>query len=182
MPDNAERIVRRWLQDFVVGLNLCPFASPFLDASNLRITICDKSQASDLLGALLPELDVLQRCTEHEVATTLIAYPNALPSFADYLQFVDQAQALLADAGFDGVVQLASFHPRYQFAGESPDAASHFSNRAPYPLIHLLREDMVSRALEHFIDPEQIPNRNIEALNSIGVELLERRWQALFLC
>jgi hypothetical protein len=160
VTDNAERHVRRWLHDFVVGLNLCPFARPLLGAPNLRIAVC----------------------MEQDVATTLLVFPRALRNFEDYLQFVDEAQDLLIESGLDGIVQLASFHPQYRFAGEAPEAASHFSNRAPYPLIHLLREGMVSRALEDFADPEQIPNRNIEVLSTIGVDELERRWQALFLC
>ncbi len=181
MTDNAERHVRRWLHDFVVGLNLCPFARPLLGAPNLRIAVCEESQIADLRRVLLQELDLLQRSTEQDVATTLVVFSQALRSFEDYLQFVDEAQDLLVESGLDGIVQLASFHPQYRFAGEAPEAASHFSNRAPYPLIHLLREGMVSRALEDFADPDQIPNRNIEALSAIGVDELERRWQALFL-
>ena len=134
-----------------------------------------------LRRVLLQELDLLQSSTEQDVATTLVVFPRALQPFEDYLQFVDEAQDLLVESGLDGIVQLASFHPQYRFAGEAPGAASHFSNRAPYPLIHLLRESMVSRALEDFADPDQIPNRNIEALSAIGVDELERRWQALFL-
>ena len=181
MTDNAECHVRRWLHDFVVGLNLCPFARPLLGAPNLRIAVCEESQMAGLRRVLLQELDLLQRSTEQDVATTLVVFPRALQPFEDYLQFVDEAQDLLVESGLDGIVQLASFHPQYRFAGEAPEAASHFSNRAPYPLIHLLRESMVSRALEDFADPEQIPNRNIEALSAIGVDELERRWQALFL-
>ena len=86
----------------------------------------------------------------------------------------------MLEAGLDGVVQLASFHPQYRFAGEAPDAASHYSNRAPYPLIHLLREDMLSRVLEDSADPHQIPDRNIKTLNAMGVEQLERRWRGIF--
>ena len=181
MTDNAEHHVRRWLHDFVVGLNLCPFARPLLGAPNLRIAVCEESQMAGLRRVLLQELDLLQSSTEQDVATTLVVFPRALQPFEDYLQFVDEAQDLLVESGLDGIVQLASFHPQYRFAGEAPEAASHFSNRAPYPLIHLLRESMVSRALEDFADPEQIPNRNIEALSAIGVDELERRWQALFL-
>ena len=181
MTDNAERHVRRWLRDFVVGLNLCPFARPLLGAPNLRIAVCEETQIADLRRVLLQELDLLQCSTVQDVATTLVVFPRALQSFEDYLQFVDEAQDLLVESGLDGIVQLASFHPQYRFAGEAPEAASHFSNRAPYPLIHLLRESMVSRALEDFADPDQIPNRNIEALSAIGVDELERRWQTLFL-
>ena len=180
VTDNAECHIRRWLRQFVVDLNLCPFARPFLEAPNLRIAICEKSQVAEVQEVLLQEMNLLRSSTEQEVATTLLAVPFALSDFEDYLQFVDEAQAMLVGAGLEGILQLASFHPHYRFAGEPPESASHFSNRSPYPLVHLLREDMVSRALKHFVDPEQIPNRNIEALNAIGVDALERRWQALF--
>jgi len=177
---DVERHIRLWLDDFVVGLNLCPFARTVLGASNLRIAVCTASDAAALRQAVLQELDLLQRSTEQDIATTLLTFPHALHDFADYLWFLDDAQELLREAGLEGVVQLASFHPQYRFAGEAPDAASHYSNRAPYPLIHLLREDMLTRALADFADPHQIPDRNIETLNAIGAEELERKWQAIF--
>ena len=180
MTGTVERHIRLWLDDFVVGLNLCPFARPLLGASNLRIAVCTASDKAQLRNAFLQELELLQRSTEQDIATTLLAFPHALHDFADYLWFLDDAQELLLEAGLEGVVQLASFHPLYRFAGEAPDAASHYSNRAPYPLLHLLREDMLTRALADGADPQQIPDRNIETLNSIGAEELERRWQALF--
>jgi hypothetical protein len=181
LSDRTERDIRRWLDEFVVGLNLCPFARPLLDAPNLRIAVCEESDTTALRRAFLHELDYLQRSNEREVATTLLAFPGALQDFNDYLQFLDEAQGLLLASGLEGLVQLASFHPRYRFEGELPDAASHYSNRAPYPLVHLLREDMVSRAVEDFPEPEKIPDRNIATLNDIGAVELERRWQALFL-
>jgi hypothetical protein len=177
----AERHIRAWLDEFVVGLNLCPFARPLLGATNLRIAICEDSAPEALRRAFLRELDLLQRSTEREVATTLLAFPHALTDFEEYLAFLDQAQQLLEESGLEGLVQLASFHPQYRFEGEGEDAASHYSNRSPYPLIHLLREDMLSRALDDFADPDKIPERNIETLGDIGVEELERRWQAIFL-
>ena len=176
----VERHIRAWLDEFVVGLNLCPFARPLLGAKNLRIAICEDSAPEALRRAFLLELDLLQRCTEQEVATTLLAFPHALTDFDDYLVFLDQAQQLLVESGLEGLVQLASFHPKYRFEGEDESAASHYSNRAPYPLIHLLREDMLSRALDEFTDPEKIPDRNIETLDEVGVDELERRWQAIF--
>jgi hypothetical protein len=181
LTGSTEHHIRRWLDDFVVGLNLCPFARPLLDAPNLRIEVCEKSDTAALRSVFLHELDFLQRSTEQEVATTLLAFPCALHDLNDYLQFLDEAQELLVRSGLEGLVQLASFHPHYLFAGEAPNAASHYSNRAPYPLIHLLREEMVSRALEEFTDPERIPENNINTLDGIGVDELERRWQALFL-
>lgn len=180
MTGHAERHIRLWLDEFVVGLNLCPFARPLLGAPNLRIAVCDASDAAALRNSFLCELELLQRSIEQDIATTLLAFPHALRDFADYLWFLDDAQELLLEAGLEGVVQLASFHPQYRFAGEAPDAASHYSNRAPYPLLHLLREDMLTRALADGADPHLIPDRNIATLNAIGVEELERRWQEIF--
>lgn len=180
MTADVERHIRRWLDDFVVGLNLCPFARPLLGAENLRIAVCEETDIAAMRRVFLQELDLLQRSTEQDVATTLLGYPLALQNFDDYLDFLEDAQALLIDSGLEGLVQLASFHPDYRFAGEAPDAASHYSNRAPYPVIHLLREDMLTRALEDFPDPERIPGRNVETLTVIGVDELQRRWRALF--
>ena len=176
----VEAQVRVWLREVVVGLNLCPFARPMLDSPGLRIAVCEDRAHEALLQAFLLELDVLQRVTEREIATTLLVFPHALAASEEYLQFVDAAQALLVDAGLEGLVQLASFHPHYLFAQEPEEDASHYSNRSPYPIIHLLREDMVGRALDDVVDPQQIPARNIETLNRIGVAELQRRWQALF--
>jgi len=176
----VERHIRLWLDEFVVGLNLCPFARPLLGAPSLRIAVCDSGDAAQLRRTFLEELDLLQRSTEQEIATTLLVFSQALQAFADYLWFLDDAQEWVQEAGLDGVVQLASFHPQYQFAGEAADAASHYSNRSPYPIIHLLREDMLTRVLTGSADPHQIPDRNIATLNAIGVEELERRWRTIF--
>jgi hypothetical protein len=177
--DRANRHVQDWLREFVVGLNLCPFARPLLHDPSLRIAVCEERDAAALRTAFLRELDLLQSSPEQQIATTLLVFPNALRDFNAYLAFFASAQDLLADAGLEGLVQLASFHPRYRFAGEALDAASHYSNRSPYPIIHFLREEMLSRVLGDFADPERIPERNIEALNAIGAYELERRCQAI---
>ena len=147
MTSPAERHIRRWLESFVVGLDLCPFARPLLGSPALRIAILGDSDIDALRRAYLEELDLLQRSSEEAIATTLLGFPAALGEFDEFLDFVHQADGLLDASGLRGHVQLASFHPHYQFAGEPPDAASHFSNRAPYPLLHLLRENMVGRLL-----------------------------------
>ncbi|MEZ5570584.1 MAG: DUF1415 domain-containing protein [Halioglobus sp.] len=180
MTSSEEQCLRRWLQEFVVGLNLCPFARPLLGAPNLRIAVSQECEPVELRNRFLQELDLLQRSSQQQIATTLLAFPYALQDFEDYLQFLDDAQDLLLQCGLEGIIQLASFHPQYRFAGEAPDAASHYSNRAPYPVIHLLREDMLSRVLEDFADPQRIPERNIETLTQIGVDELERRWWSIF--
>lgn len=175
----ATRHVQDWLSEFVVGLNLCPFARPLLGEPCLRIAICEEKSGAALHNAFLRELDLLQASPEQEIATTLLVFVQALRDFDTYLDFVAGAQDLLVEAGLEGVVQLASFHPQYRFAGEPKNAASHYSNRSPYPIIHLLREDMLSRVLEDFVGPERIPERNIKALNAIGAAELERRSQAI---
>lgn len=167
------------MREFVVGLNLCPFARPLLGAPSLRIAVCEESDEAALRTFFLRELDLLQSSPEQQIATTLLVFPDALRDFNAYLVFFADAQDLLVDAGLEGLVQLASFHPRYCFAGEALDAASHYSNRSPYPIVHLLREDMLSRVLDDFVEPERIPERNIESLNAIGADELERRCQAI---
>jgi hypothetical protein len=175
-----EAQTRRWLAEFVIGLNLCPFARPLLESANLRIAVFDSTDMLSVQRAFLDELDLLQSVPESEIATTVIVFPTALASFEDYLDFLEEARALLEHAGLAGIVQLASFHPLYRFAGEPDDAASHYSNRSPYPSIHLIREAMITRVLEEFPDPQAIPERNIVTLDAIGTAELERRWQRLF--
>jgi hypothetical protein len=176
----AQSRIQAWLDEFVVGLNLCPFARPLLGTDKLRIEICNHTSSEQLRMAFLSELDLLQRSAEEEVATTVLAFPAALGDFGDYLDFLEDAQALLTEVGLDGVVQLASFHPHYQFAGEPAAAPSHYSNRSPYPVIHLLREDMLTRVLADGADPDEVPLRNIATLEAIGTEELEQRWRQLF--
>ncbi len=163
----------------MVGLDLCPFARPLLQGPGLRIAVCtadDSEQGLQQMQAfLLRELDLMQGSSEDEIATTLVAYAGGLARFDDYLDFLDQANELLEAAGLEGLIQLASFHPGYLFAGEAPDAASHYSNRAPLPVIHLLREDMLERALAAWPEPENIPRANIARLNSMGREELAAR-------
>ena len=175
----VERKTLAWVKDFVVGLNLCPFARPLLASEALRVTVCEANDDEGVAAALLDEIQLIQKASESEVATTLVVFPNALQGFDGYLAFLDVAQQLLEEMGLLGVLQLASFHPDYQFAGEPIESASHFTNRAPFPMIHLLREEMVTRALETYPNPEQIPERNIQKLEDLGLERLQQILTAL---
>ena len=175
----VERKTLAWVKDFVVGLNLCPFARPLLASEALRVTACEANDDEGVAAALLDEIQLIQKVSESEVATTLVVFPNALQRFDDYLVFLEGAQQLIEEMDLRGVLQLASFHPDYQFAGEPKEAASHFTNRAPFPMIHLLREDMVTRALETYPNPEQIPERNIQKLEDLGRERLQQMLTAL---
>ena len=175
----VERKTLAWVKDFVVGLNLCPFARPLLASDALRVTVCEATDDKGVAEALLAEIELIQTASEAEIATTLVVFPNALRRFDAYLAFLEGAQQLIEEMDLLGVLQLASFHPDYQFAGEPIEAASHFTNRAPFPMIHLLREDMVTRALNTYPNPEQIPERNIERLEDLGRGQLQQMLAAL---
>jgi uncharacterized protein len=159
---------RRWIEQFVVALNLCPFAAPVLRGTQLRVAVSDLVAVPELAMAVLDELDRLQRSAESELATSVLVFSRALADFDDYLDFVALAEELLQECGLDGVVQIASFHPHYQFQGASRDDVANFTNRSPYPMLHFIREAAVSRALQHYPDPEQIPQRNIARLQALG--------------
>jgi hypothetical protein len=175
----TERKTRAWLADVVVGLNLCPFARPVVGSDALRIEVSQASDPEGIARALVNEIAVIQNASEADVATTLVVFPNALAEFEAYLEFLDNAELLLQEMNLRGVLQLASFHPDYQFAGEPIDATSHFTNRAPFPIIHILREAMVTRALEGFPNPEEIPKRNILTLEGLGHERIQAMLAAL---
>ncbi len=171
----VEQRTRAWLDRFVVGLNLCPFARPVITADSLRLTVCESAQLETIAAMYLQELALICDSPESEIATSLLVLPTGLEDFETYLNFIDNANHLLEDQGLTGTIQLASFHPQYQFDGESPEASSHFTNRSPYPMIHFLREDMMERLLQEFPNPQKIPQRNIETLQAITTEELQRR-------
>jgi hypothetical protein len=166
--------VRAWIELFVVDLNLCPFARPVVSADALRIVACESASPEAIATLLFTELDLLSYSSESDIATSVLVFPKGLEAFDDYLGFLDDAQTVLEQMGLDGKVQLASFHPDYRFEGEPVGAASHFTNRAPYPLIHLLRETMVTNALDTYPNPERIPERNIQTLERLGLAGIER--------
>ena len=174
--EQAEQQLRAWLDDFVIDLNLCPFASSVIASDGLRIAVCESDQLQQVAETFVAELELIERSPESAIATTILALPNALLDFEDYLSFIDNAEALLEDSGNDSVIQLASFHPDYQFDGEALEAVSHFTNRSPYPLIHFLRVDMMATALATFPNPEAIPERNIATLEELGRPEIESRW------
>lgn len=168
---------RRWLERAVIGLNLCPFAKAVHVRGQVHWAVHEAADDGELLQALFDEAEALVACEAAERDTTLLIVPNA-PSLADFLDFNDfvaHAERRLAKAGFEGVLQLASFHPRFQFAGTTPEDIGNATNRAPYPTLHLLREDSVSRAVEAFPEAEAIYQRNIETLEQLGAE----GWAAL---
>jgi hypothetical protein len=169
-----EQRTRAWIDKVVVGLNLCPFAPPVIAADGLRLTVCESSALEDIAALFLQELELICASPESQIATALLVLPTGLENFDSYLGFVDNANHLLEEQGLAGTIQLASFHPQYQFDGEPEGAASHYTNRSPYPMIHFLREDMVERVLADFPNPQDIPQRNIRTLEAMDVAELQK--------
>ncbi|KGQ18143.1 DUF1415 domain containing protein [Lysobacter dokdonensis DS-58] len=170
MDSNEDPIAvsQRWLERAVIGLNLCPFAKAVHTKGQVRWVLSDASAPEALLAELGEELAMLRDTDAAEIDTTLIVHPQVLQDFIDYNDFLGDADALVEALDLDGVLQVASFHPDYQFADSHPDDVENYTNRSPYPTLHLLREDSVSRAVEAFPDPDVIVERNVETLRKLG--------------
>jgi len=166
--DEVIAATREWLEKAVIGLNLCPFAKAVHAGNQIRYAVSDAQTPEALLVDLGRELQMLAAPDRTDVETTLLIHPRVLVDFVDYNDFLDIADAAVEKLGFAGTIQIASFHPQYRFADTEPDAIENFSNRSPYPMLHLLREESVERAIAAFPDVARIPERNIETLRSIG--------------
>lgn len=160
--------VRRWLERAVIGLNLCPFAKAVHVKDQIHYAVYHLADESGLLDALLFEAAQLMAHEAGVRDTTLLIAPHALPDFLDFNDFFGRAERRLARAGYEGELQLASFHPRFQFAGSEEADIGNATNRSPYPILHLLREESVSRAVDAFPDAADIFERNIETLERLG--------------
>ena len=158
---------QKWIGDVVVGCNFCPFAAKELNADTIHYRVEASQQASLLRQAVIDECRWLDERPATE--TSFIIFPNALPDFNDYLDFVDVAERLLVRLGYESIYQIASFHPHYCFADSSPQDAANYTNRSLYPMLHLLREASLERALDRYPDPENIPLRNLELARSKGL-------------
>ncbi|MFY3386396.1 DUF1415 domain-containing protein [Paracidovorax sp. MALMAid1276] len=165
----------RWLERAVIGLNLCPFAKSVHAKGLIHYTVVDAREPQGVLLALRSELESLAACSPDERDTTLLVLPHCLESFLDFNDFLGDADQLLESMDLDGVLQIASFHPHFQFAGTSADDVTNCTNRSPYPTLHLLREESVDRAVAAFPEAETIYERNIEVLESLGAS----GWAAL---
>ena len=166
----------RWLERAVIGLNLCPFAKSVHVKHQIRYVVHDSTAADALLDLLARELEGLAVADPAQVDTTLLMAPHMFDDFLEFNDFLDAADAVLRTHNLEGTLQIASFHPQFQFAGTAPDDISNFSNRSPHPTLHLIREASIDRAVEAFPDAEMIYERNIETLDKLGHE----GWAALF--
>ncbi len=175
-PQAVIDATRRWLERAVIGLNLCPFAKAVHVKQQIRYVVSDASDEEGLLADLIFELRLLADSDPAQIDTTLLIHPHVLDDFLDYNDFLDVADAAVSELDLDGELQVASFHPDYQFADSLPTDIENFSNRAPYPTLHLLREDSVAKAVAAFPDAAHIFDRNIDTLRKLG----HGGWRALW--
>ncbi|WP_081137754.1 DUF1415 domain-containing protein [Halomonas sp. BC2] len=167
-----------WVANFIVGHNICPFAKRELEREAVRVEVVRSKKVDIALEELVAEFEWLDAHLEAE--TSLLVFPTLFKSFDHYLDFVELAEQLLEQLGYEGVYQLATFHPDYCFADADPDEAANYSNRSPHPMIHVLREASVEKAIEFHGDTAAIPERNITYLTEMGQDALEQQWQRCF--
>lgn len=160
----------QWIQSFVIGLNLCPFAKYVMDKQAVRIEVSAALSLEQALTSLKAEVELLNTCDAIE--TSFLVFPNFLSDFFDYLDFVDFAQAQLLDH-YEGVYQLATFHPDYCFADEAEDDVTNYTNRSPYPMLHLLREDSLDKAIAFYGETDSIVENNKTCLRNLGLEVVK---------
>ncbi|MBH1965968.1 MAG: DUF1415 domain-containing protein [Comamonadaceae bacterium] len=176
---NSEEIAiadtRRWLERAVIGLNLCPFAKGPHVKGQVHFAVCNSGGGVALLTALEDELRALVEADPSERETVLLVAPGSFDDFLDFNDFLGDAEQVLARLDLEGVIQIAPFHPRFQFAGTEEDDITNATNRSPYPTLHLLREESIDRAVEAFPDAEAIFEANMDVLEKLG----EQGWQAL---
>ena len=161
---------RAWVRRAVIGLNLCPFARAVDVKDQIRYVFSDATDPETLLATLVVELQRLADTDPALVDTTMLIHPRVLADFEDFNDFLELADAAVEDLDLDGVLQVASFHPQFQFADTEPDDITNATNRAPYPTLHLLREDSVDRAVAAFPEAESIFERNMETLEKLGAK------------
>ncbi|MGR9115101.1 MAG: DUF1415 domain-containing protein [Gammaproteobacteria bacterium] len=178
---NDEQIkahTQAWLETIVIAHNLCPFAHKVHSQGSVRYRVCHERSMERCLEALI--LECVRLDTSPDVVTSLVIYPNAFGAFDDYLDFLAIAESLLIEQGYEGVYQVASFHPDYCFKGSDASDPANYTNRSPYPMLHLLREDSIENALKHYPDAEQIPLRNMQLTRKLGSVKMQRLLAACY--
>ncbi|MFC0174262.1 DUF1415 domain-containing protein [Vibrio comitans] len=166
----VEKVTQDWLEQVVIGLNLCPFAHKPNKNKQIKIAVTEATSEEALLEFILLELRELDSKDPKELETTLVVAPHMLEDFMDYNFFLDWVDALLKQEDYEGIYQVASFHPDYCFGGTEPEDAENLTNRSPYPTIHLIREESMERVLKHYPNPEAIPDTNIARVEALTQE------------
>jgi uncharacterized protein len=168
--------VKRWLEVAVIGLNLCPFAKAVHVKDQIRYVVSEATTVDTLADDLVRELEGLAESNPEKTDTTLLILPHVLDDFLDFNDFLEVADGIVEELELDGILQVAPFHPQFQFEGTEPDDITNYTNRSPFPILHLLREDSVTRAVEAFPDEMHIAENNMETLRKLG----HAGWKALF--
>ncbi|MCW0209101.1 DUF1415 domain-containing protein [Achromobacter veterisilvae] len=167
---NVVAETRDWLTKAVIGLNLCPFAKAVQVKDQIRFAVSDATDAEGVLTDLQDELALLAETDPGQIDTTLLILPDTLDDFLEFNDFEDLADRLLKRMRLVGELQVATFHPQFQFADTEPDDITNYTNRSPYPILHLLREDSIDRAVESFPDAAEIYEKNIDTMRRLGIE------------
>ncbi|WJT08239.1 DUF1415 domain-containing protein [Vibrio harveyi] len=162
--------VDQWLNDVVIGLNLCPFAAKPQRNKQIKIFVSEASQEEALLEDILLQLIELSNTEPEKLETTLVVVPNMLQDFWDYNFFIDWVEGLIKQQDWEGIFQVATFHPDYCFGGAEPEDDENLTNRSPYPVFHLIREESMEKVLKHYPDPESIPDTNIARVSALSEE------------
>ncbi|MEY4210697.1 MAG: hypothetical protein RLZ92_1078 [Pseudomonadota bacterium] len=160
-----------WLNNFVIDYNICPFARREQEKNSIRYLVLEGDDTEQHLEALIVEAEHLDNHPTSE--TSLLIFSDGYQDFDDFLDLIAIADDLMIEQGYDGVYQLASFHPDYCFADSQPDDAANYTNRSPYPMLHIIREESIEKALAKYPNPEQIPERNIQLTHKLGLEKLQ---------
>ena len=173
MPDNIKLInqTKKWLSTVIIEHAFCPFAKREYDNDRIRYAVIEATDLPSQLEQIIMQCVALDQDANRE--TSLLIFPIALSDYDDYLDVLDLATALLAQQGYEGIYQLASFHPDYCFEGANLDDPSNYTNRSPYPMVHILRESSVEAALENYPNPEKIPDRNIQLTKDLGLKIMQ---------
>ncbi|CAH1520895.1 conserved hypothetical protein [Vibrio owensii] len=172
--------VDQWLNDVVIGLNLCPFAAKPQRNKQIKIFVSEASQEEALLEDILLQLIELSNTEPEKLETTLVVVPNMLQDFWDYNFFIDWVEGLIKQQDWEGIFQVATFHPDYCFGGAKPEDDENLTNRSPYPVFHLIREESMEKVLKHYPDPESIPDTNIARVSALSEEERKKLFPYLF--
>ena len=169
----AEQVIaqtRLWIERLVIGYQLCPFARAPFEADRIRYQVSFAPDQEILLERIVEELILLHRADARDVETSLLIVPELLLDFKDYLEMLELGETALKELRLEGTIQIASFHPKYRFQGSEPYDPANYTNRSPFPMFHLIREDSVERAVKHYPDPEKIPERNVQIMRELGLD------------
>jgi len=169
---NSIEQTKKWLQEVIIAHNFCPFVKKEFDSGRIRFALSEETEKAKILSTVVDECQRLD--INKDIETTLIVFSKGLKSFDQYLNIVELADELMNLQGYEGVYQLATFHPNYVFAGTDKTDAANFTNRSPYPLLHLIRETSLEQALKNYPDPDSIPENNINKARELGVAYFHR--------